>query len=203
MPESSVLNEPDKTLFRAISNDNLEGVKEALEVGANPNAVEGHHHTALSRAVVSDNSKIVGHLLDRGADPNARSGSGETPLHYSRFASREVRDQLLTAGANPNGFDKIGQTPLHQAAESRSDPAIITALLDAGADPNRPDELRAQTPLHLAANSNPHAAVVEALLDGGADATLRDEKGRTPGDLAESNSSLKGTEAYRRLKEAR
>ena len=38
MPESSVLNEQDKALFRAISNDNLEGVQEALEVGANPNA---------------------------------------------------------------------------------------------------------------------------------------------------------------------
>ena len=30
----------------------------------------------------------------------------------------------------------------------------------------------------------------------------RDEKGRTPGDLAESNPGLKGTVAYRRLKEA-
>ena len=59
MPKSSVLNEPDKALFRAISNDNLEGVQEALQVGANPNAIEGHHHTALSRAVVSDNSKIA------------------------------------------------------------------------------------------------------------------------------------------------
>ena len=72
MPEGSDPNErteQDKRLFRAISNDNLEGVQEALQVGANPNAIEGHHHTALSRAVVTDNSKIVGHLLDRGADP--------------------------------------------------------------------------------------------------------------------------------------
>ena len=121
MPEGSDPNErteQDKRLFAAISNDNLEGVKEALDMGANPNAIQGHHHTALSRAVVTDNSKIAGHLLDRGADPNTRSGSGETPLHYGHLASHRVRDQLLTAGANPNGFDKIGQTPLHLAASN-------------------------------------------------------------------------------------
>ena len=194
MPESSVLNEQDKALFRAISNDNLEGVQEALDGGANPNASEGHHHTALSRAIVSDNSKIVGHLLDRGADPNARSGSGETPLHYGHSASREVRDQLLTAGANPNGFDKIGQTPLHLAAGSERCLETTQQLLAAGADPNARTE-SGRTPLHGATDR----PVVERLLRWGADPNAADKHGATPLHDAVSNPDTPNQVRFERV----
>ena len=194
MPESSVLNEQDKALFRAISNDNLEGVQEALEVGANPNAVEGHHHTALSRAVVTDNSKIVGHLLDREADPNARSGSGETPLHYGHSASRKVRDQLLTAGANPNGFDKIGRTPLHVAARSERHLETTQQLLAAGANPNARTE-SGRTPLHVATER----PVVERLLKWGADPNAADKHGATPLHDAVSNPDTPNQVRFERV----
>ena len=37
------------------------------------------------------------------------------------------------------------------------------------------------------------------LLNAGADPNARTEEGKTPGDLAQKNEALKGTEAYRRL----
>ncbi len=197
MPEGSDPNErteQDKRLFRAISNDNLEGVQEALQVGANPNAIEGHHHTALSRAVVTDNSKIVGHLLDRGADPNARSGSGETPLHYGHLASRKVREQLLTAGANPNGFDQIGQTPLHLAASNERYLETIQQLLAAGADPNA-RTVSGRTPLHVATER----PVIERLVTWGADPNAADKHGRTPLHDAVSNPDTPNQVRFERV----
>ena len=89
------------------------------------------------------------------------------------------------------------------AAELNENPEIIAALLKAGADLNAPEPARGRTPLHLAAKSNYNPAIVSFLLEAGADPKVQDNEGRTPLDLAEGNGGLKGTVAYRRLKEAR
>ena len=58
-----------------------------------------------------------------------------------------------------------GPTPLHGAAEASSNPSVIVALIEGGADPGARDG-RANTPLHLAVmdKSNPSAwaATIEA-----------------------------------------
>ena len=125
--------------------------------------------------------------LEAGADPNAKIKSGETPLHFAAMYSADpaIIAKLVEAGADLEAREQYGDTPLHEAARINDHPAIIAALLEAGAE------------------SNPHPAVIETLLDGGADATLKDQRGKTPGDPAEGNPGLQGTVAYRRLKEAR
>ena len=97
-----------------------------------------------------------------------------------------------------NARDNSGNTPLHWAAYGSENPAIITALLDAGADVN----VRAGnglTPLHFAAASNPNPANIGVLLDAGADATARDNRGYTPLDYAGDREELQGSNAYQRL----
>lgn len=137
----------------------------------------------------------------------------------------EVR-AALRAGANPNARDRDGSTPLHMAAGRNGTPAAIEALIESGADPNvrrrgpPPIHLLAvfrgnlamveasrsgdrATPLHVAARRNGDPAVIEALIEGGADPAVRDRKGRIPFDYAKDNERLRGTDALRRLKEAR
>ena len=95
-----------------------------------------------------------------------------------------------------------GVTPLHWAARGNENPAVIAALVDAGAD------LKARTgygltPLHAAAISNANPAVITALLDAGADPNARTEDGETPWDYAKDRESLKRSDAYWRLNDAR
>tara|TARA_B100000497_G_scaffold126847_1_gene166868 strand:- start:2656 stop:2862 length:207 start_codon:yes stop_codon:yes gene_type:complete len=58
-----------------------------------------------------------------------------------------------------------------------------------------------QTPLYEAAQSGTPANI-QALLDANADAKVKNEKGKTPWDLAYTNEKLKGTKAYRALNDA-
>jgi len=71
----------------------------------------------------------------------------------------------------------------------------------AGADPNAGDDY-GHTSLHWAAQYPKSPAVLGKCLDLGADPKARDKNRKPPGTLRK-NKALKGTDAFRRLKEAR
>jgi ankyrin repeat protein len=80
-----------------------------------------------------------------------------------------------------------GETALHWAV-SRQHTAILTMLLNAGANPNVPDN-DGYTPLHDLAEMGdcPKArTMLEALLAAGADPSRQEKNGQTPSELAES-----------------
>ena len=75
------------------------------------------------------------------------------------------------------GLEPWSSWILHQAARLTANPTIVRLLLQAGADPNAPDD-DGLSPLHHGAeNSNP--MVVSHLLDAGADLNARDNDGYT------------------------
>ena len=79
-------------------------------------------------------------LLEAGADPRAtRMGSGEDVVGYTLFgrspAAHEAMRLLLAHGADPNVVDpQSGNTPLFTV---NSDPEMVRALVDGGADVDR------------------------------------------------------------------
>ena len=66
-------------------------------------------------------------------------GSGELQglktAKFFEFATVEQVRACLSAGEDPNEPDRQGLTALHRAARETADPAVIEALLDAGANP--------------------------------------------------------------------
>ena len=94
-----------------------------------------------------------------------------------------------------------GDTPLHEAASGNKNPAVIEALLAAGADAMARTK-DGDTPLHLAV-ANTNVAAIKVLLNVGSDAAIRNAASQTPWDLAQANEELKQTDAYWLLNDLR
>lgn len=87
---------------------------------------------------------------------------------------------------NPNARSQKGFTPLHWATAWSTTPAVVKALLDAGAELNVRGE-NGLIPLHMAAVSK-NPAVVTALLEAGANLNAQNEEKLTPLHLAAAKS---------------
>ena len=157
--------------------------------------------TFFEKAAASDVTRC---LAEFGADLKARDGNGWTPLHVAAAFGEtpSVVAALLDAGADPRARDEHGRTPLHMVAWFSKTSAVVAALLDAGADLKARSK-DGETPLHMAAWFSRTPSVVAALLDAGADPRAKNAKGKIPWDLIPDASTLKGTDVYWRLNEAR
>ena len=62
-----------------------------------------------------------------------------TKTFFQRAGVADV-SRCLKAGARMNARNKDGATPLHRAARLSETPAVVTVLLDAGADPAARDK---------------------------------------------------------------
>ncbi|XP_062996590.1 NF-kappa-B inhibitor beta [Elgaria multicarinata webbii] len=147
--------------------------------------------TALHIAVILGASDFVGKLVSAGAGLCVQEKGGHTALHLAcREGQRDCAQRLLALpmGQRPcerNGSraqldcaNYDGYTPLHIAV-LRKDVDMVSLLISAGSDLNKPELSCGRSPLHLAVESqNPE--VVEYLLRAGADPEARMYVGYTP-----------------------
>ena len=89
----------------------------------------------------------------------------------------------IPVDATPD-FDK---TALHYAAIEATDPAVVQALVDAGADLEARD-VAGSAPIHYAAQ-NQNVEIIKVLIAAGADITATQEGGATPLHLAALHST--------------
>ncbi|MGE0784817.1 MAG: ankyrin repeat domain-containing protein [Sandaracinaceae bacterium] len=168
----------------ACKHDRPDAVRRLLAAGADVDGTTHwrfRDHRALEAAALYASMESVQLLLSRcahqldGALRNAVELScedGPAPNDHEA-ARRELVALLLEAGAQPSAVDLA----------SPADFALTKMLLDAGADPNRPDAYGRPPLCGAAAQGN--AQLARALLDAGADPCARTADGTTAWQLAE------------------
>ncbi|KAM6445846.1 protein phosphatase 1 regulatory subunit 16A [Rhynochetos jubatus] len=104
----------------------------------------------------------------------------------ARHDAEEVR-HFLRDGVDPDLCNEDGLTALHQCCIDDAG-AVVTALLDAGADVDARDA-ELWTPLHAAATCG-HLGLVQLLIRRGADLLAVNSDGNMPYDLCEDEATL-------------
>ena len=157
--------------------------------GADVNARAINGSTPLFAAAEADRPPAAHLLIDHGADPNIRGRSGLTALAAAAYnGSAESVELLLKHGADAGALDDDGKGAMVYAA-GRGTARIVALLIDAGVDVNRRYG-HGLTALMWAAGHDPSAGVedVEAtlklLIEHGAALDLKDDRGKTAGDIA-------------------
>ena len=178
-PVKETKNDPlqDSKLISSVQNDDPSGVRQALQAGANADALDQSGHTPLMVAAIRGNREIVTILLDAAAKPNATDSVGETALMKAiESGNHELLDLLLDRGTDVGLKTRwSGLTALHLAAGSY-DLTALKILLSRNPDLNVRDN-NGNTALIVAAAD--HSEAVPILLAKGADVNATNVAGAT------------------------
>jgi uncharacterized protein len=170
-------------------------IRSLLEAGAAINTSDKSYFkdTPLHVAVDKNHCRAIEVLLAGGANPDAQNSNGETPLFMAQ--SEGAINVLVRWGSRLTARDKWMRTPLHAAVEDGPELAALSAMLDAGADPNAVNVCR-RTPLHNAAEHSTDS--IELLLRNKADPNAKDYNGNTPLHISARKGYMPGFAALLR-----
>ncbi len=148
--------------------------------------------TALNWAAARGDDRSLATLLRYGADPNILDCQFSGPLSYAAEKNHTLCvSMLLKAGALPDpvipGSQRVG-SPLNCATRNASDPKLISALLNYGADVEA-SGVDGRTPLMHAARTNKNEFVRLLLVDYKANRYAVSAAGETPLSIAITNNS--------------
>jgi quinoprotein dehydrogenase-associated probable ABC transporter substrate-binding protein len=180
--------DPVDELANAIVADDAERVGYLLDHGADANVHFGDGYTPLINATRFGFDDLVPLLLQHNADVNAVDMSHWTALMYAAWTDDpNLVKTFVAKGAKLEAGDQDGLTPLGVAAENNKSKALV-ALIEAGADVNRPVGKGDYTPLMLAA-ANGSADIAGLLIRHGADVNAKNAGGVTPLMVVAANNA--------------
>ena len=172
------------SIFEASKSGDLEGVKEFLAVGVDPDEKTGFTF-GQTPLYVASTKEVAELLIDKGADVNAESNLSGTVLDYTISRKRsDIADLLRKHGGKTRAWLKAGDA-IYTAARAGHIEAVKQHLAK-GIDVNQ-KQGNGETSLHEAARHG-HKETAELLIKEGADLNPRILFGRlqgmTPLDLA-------------------
>ncbi len=178
----------DENLRAAVQAEDIEGMRHALDAGADPNKKNSEGIAALHYAALWDDEPIgvamANLLIERGADVDLEGDEKyyeRTPLCLCAIANTpSVARILLEHGADINGVNSEQEalTPFQWAVHQRK-VEMIRLLVESGADVNGRSAYEYNlSPLGQAVAKG-HMAVFRLLLDLGANVSYQTDNGGT------------------------
>jgi ankyrin repeat protein len=168
----------------------VDAVSRAIAAGADLDARDADHYTALHLSAGMGHTAVVKLLLEAGASVGAVDENGETALHLaSHLGHTDIARLLCDAGATVDAASASGYQPLHMAAE-QGQTGVARLLIARGADVAAATKA-GTTPLHWAAHHN-RVEVAALLMSKGAPLDAQDANGETPASLAMSAAETPG-----------
>lgn len=179
--ESSIM---EKNIIEAVSEDNIEKVRELLKENININTQDSQNRTLLMIAAYNNNYKIAKLLIDNGADVNIQDDMKNNPFLYSGAEGQlEILKILIKAGADTKITNRYGGVALIPASEHGYVDTVKYLLENTDIDVNHINNLGWTALLEaiiLGNGSDNHKKVIELLLKHGADPNIADKDGVTP-----------------------
>ena len=121
--------------------------------------------TALIIAIKRRDTPWMGFLLQNGADPNLTDREGNTPLSVAAMnAFPDGVRVMLAVRAKVDDSNTRGETPLIKAVHMR-DAQSVQYLLNAGADPDRTDNLAGMSARDYAARDIRNGPIAKLLAE--------------------------------------
>jgi ankyrin repeat protein len=121
--------------------------------------------TALMIAIRRRDTPWMGFLLQNGADPNLKDKDGNTPLIVAAMTGFGDGVRLLLGSkAQVDGSNGKGETALIKAVHMRDTPSV-QLLLQAGADPDRTDNMAGMSARDYAARDIRSGPIAKALAE--------------------------------------
>lgn len=142
-------------LHKAVILDDSWFVHRLLELGADPNVPDYRKNTPLHLAAGVARAQSIERMLASKADRGARNAFQASPLHEAAAGTvgdPNVRVQCMRLLLMPellNSRDASGRTALWYAT-SKGTAAVVSFLLDAGADPDARADGRQGSPREVA-----------------------------------------------------
>lgn len=126
---------PEEKLRQAATDGNLLRVDTFLNQGVDVHSTDAKGTTPLFLAAQHGHQQVVARLLEQGASVNQPRQDGVTPLFVAaRQGHRDIVALFLNKGANVNAQSGVGGVTLLHVSTYRNDYALVTLLLQHGAD---------------------------------------------------------------------
>ena len=110
-PEPTTAKAPDISIYDAVTEGNIEAVKQHLAAGTD---VNDEFAFPLHLAASCGHKEIAELLIANGADVNAKTDDEETPLNLAAFEGhKEIAELLIANGADVNAKNRFGMTALN------------------------------------------------------------------------------------------
>ncbi|CAH1204434.1 ANK_REP_REGION domain-containing protein [Candidatus Nitrotoga sp. BS] len=167
-------DEIDESLITATMDDDLEGMKNAIQLGVDVNIQNFFGKTALHYIESIEAAQL---LIDNGADPNIADYNNRPPIFDVN--DPELAIFLINHGADAKFQDKDGLTALYIWVDF---PEVAKCLLTAGTNPNVQLETgsmiikKGNTALHKVENLES----AQLLIEYGANITIQNIERATP-----------------------